>query len=73
MMKFTSVEEAFRWWIDNIYKSLPPEEKKGKYTTAWRDYTHNLGIAEKRMKQILSEFGVVDVKTQVNYSPTIKK
>jgi len=69
MKKFTSVDEAFKWWLDNIYKSLPAEEKKGRLTTAWRDYTHKLGISEKRMKDILSEYGDVEVKTEVTFTP----
>lgn len=72
MIKFTSVEDAFKWWIDNIYKALPADQKKGKYTTAWRDYTHKLGISEKRMREILSEFGSIDVKVEVSYTPDQK-
>jgi len=63
------VEEAFKWWIQHIYKLLPADQKKGKYTTAWRDYTHKLGISEKRMRAILSEFGEFEVRTDVRFTP----
>lgn len=66
MKIFTSVHEAFGWWLTNIYPSLPPEVKKGRLTMAWRNYTHNLGISEKKMLEILKEYGDVDVIVRFN-------
>jgi hypothetical protein len=68
MKKFTSITEAFKWWITEIYPTLPPEMKKGRLTTAWRDFTYSQGISEGRMKSILEEFGKVEVKTEVLFS-----
>lgn len=69
MKSFSSIDEAFRWFLDNVYKNLPPDQKKGRLTYAWRDYTHGGSITEKRMREILEEFGEVEVKTIVNYKP----
>jgi hypothetical protein len=69
MTAFPSIEEAFKWWIANIYKSLPPERKQGRLKSAWRDYTYKKGISEARMKEILSEFGKIDIKTVVTFIP----
>jgi hypothetical protein len=69
MKTFASVEEAFKWFLVNIYPSLPPATKKGRLTTAWKDYTYNQGISEKRMKDILAEFGEINVKTVVTFKP----
>ena len=69
MEKFVSVSSAFEWWLKEIYPSLPAEAKKGKLTNAWRDYTHKRGISEFRMKEILSEFGEIKVKTIVTFKP----
>lgn len=69
MKIFKSVEEAFEWFLDNVYKNLPADQKKGKLTYAWRDYTHGGSISEKRMKQILNEFGDIEIKVVVNYCP----
>ncbi|QRR03318.1 hypothetical protein [Dyadobacter sandarakinus] len=69
MKKFTSVTEAFKWWLTEMYPNLPPDVKKGKLTTAWRDFTYNQGISEKRMKSILEEFGKIEVKTEVLFTP----
>jgi hypothetical protein len=69
MKSFETIREAFDWWIKNIYPTLPPELKKGKPVTAWRDYTHNLGISETRMRDILIEFGSFEIKTSIIYKP----
>ncbi|TLU98217.1 hypothetical protein [Dyadobacter luticola] len=69
MQTFGSVEDAFKWFLTNIYPSLSPDRKKGRLKTAWRDYTYGLGISEKRMRDILSEFGKVDVKILVTFTP----
>lgn len=69
MKKFTSVAEAFDWWLKNIYPALPAERKKGKLTNAWRNYTFKRGISEAKMIEILKEFGEVYVKTEVLFKP----
>lgn len=69
MKKFTSVTEAFDWWLKNIYPVLPAERKKGKLTNAWRNYTFKRGISEAKMIEILKEFGEVYVKTEVLFKP----
>ncbi|MCE7062903.1 hypothetical protein [Dyadobacter sp. CY343] len=69
MKKFASVTEAFEWWCKSVYPGLAPDIKKGKYTSAWKDFTYQQGISEKRMREILLEFGDVDVKTVVTFTP----
>ncbi len=69
METFTNVKDAFKWFLDNIYKNLSPDQKKGKLTTAWRDYTHGGSISEKRMLEILNEFCDVEVRTIVRVKP----
>lgn len=69
MKQFESINEAFGWWLKNVYPQISPEEKKGKLTYAWRDYTHKLGISEKRMREILAQYGTIEVRTLVNYTP----
>ena len=69
MKSFDSIPEAFEWWIKNVYPSLPSEIKKGKPVTAWRDFTYNQGISEKRMKEILIEYGHFEIKTTIVYKP----
>lgn len=69
MKKFNTIPEAFDWWIKNVYPSLPPDVKKGKPVIAWRDYTYKQGISEKRMREILTEFGNFKIETTIVYEP----
>ncbi|MEO6283916.1 MAG: hypothetical protein ABIN80_20910 [Dyadobacter sp.] len=69
MITFSSIDEAFKWFLENIYKNLPADQKKGRLTYAWRDYTHGGSITEKRMRQILEEYGDIEIKTVVSYRP----
>jgi hypothetical protein len=69
MKKFSSIPEAFDWWLKNVYPTLPADVKKGKPVSAWRDYTHGGGVSEKRMKEILIEFGRFKIETTITYEP----
>ncbi len=64
---FSSVEEAFAWFLENVYKHLPAEEKKGELVSAWRSFTFKQGISQKRMVSILERYGF-DVKVLVTYN-----
>ncbi|NIJ55373.1 hypothetical protein [Dyadobacter arcticus] len=69
MTSFDTIPEAFDWWIKNHYPALSPELKKGKAVRAWKDYTYNQGISEKRMREILIEFGHFKIKTSIVHEP----
>ena len=63
---FSSIEEAFAWFLENVYKNLPADEKKGELVSAWRSFTFNQGISQKKMISILERYGF-DVKVLVTY------
>ena len=69
MKKFTTIADAFEWWVKNIYPDLPPDQKKGKAVQAVQDYIYSKGISEKRMRQILLEFGHFTIETIITYKP----
>ncbi|MEO6281801.1 MAG: hypothetical protein ABIN80_19425 [Dyadobacter sp.] len=69
MKTFSSIEEAFDWWVKNLYPTLTPEMKKGKAVQAMQDYIYERGISEKRMKEILVEYGHFEIETIVRYKP----
>ncbi|SDF16797.1 hypothetical protein SAMN04487996_109111 [Dyadobacter soli] len=66
-MTFTSLEQAFEWWIKAIYPILPPSAKVGRYRNAWRDYTFKKGISQKRRRDILSDFGNISEKVVITF------
>ncbi|KAA0989980.1 hypothetical protein [Dyadobacter aurulentus] len=69
MKTFSSVSEAFDWWVKNLYPELSPDQKKGKAVQAMQDYIYGRGISEKRMRQILMEYGHFEIETVVRYKP----
>ncbi|ODS82030.1 MAG: hypothetical protein ABS46_09980 [Cytophagaceae bacterium SCN 52-12] len=69
MKQFSSITEAFAWWLKNVYPTLPAERKKGRLTYAWRDFSHGGSITEKRMRVILEEFGDIEIQTVVRFTP----
>ncbi|MDQ1087188.1 hypothetical protein [Siphonobacter sp. SORGH_AS_1065] len=69
MKAFSTIQEAFDFWLENIYPSLPPDVKKGKLTTAWRNYKHHGSLSETRMREILIEQGTFKIKTTIVYEP----
>jgi hypothetical protein len=65
---FSSIEEAFAWYLEHVYKNLPPEEKKGELVSAWRSFKFNQGISQKRMISILERYGFdVNISISVTY------
>jgi hypothetical protein len=69
MKTFGSVEEAFEWWVKTLYPTMTPEMKRGKAVQAMQDYIYGKGISEKRMRQILLEYGHFEIETTVKYKP----
>ncbi len=69
MTTFQSIEEAFDWWVKNLYPALTPDQKRGKAVQAMQDYIYGKGISEKRMRQILLEYGHFEIETIVRYKP----
>lgn len=69
MKQFSSIWEAFDWWVQHVYPSLPPERKKGKAVQAVQDYLYEKGISEKRKKAILLEYGNFKIETIITYQP----
>lgn len=67
MQTFSSVEEAFEWWLKTSTPAIPAETKEGRYRNAWRDYTFKKGISQKRMKEVLADFGDVHEKTIITF------
>lgn len=69
MTTFQSIEEAFDWWVKNLYPALTSDQKRGKAVQAMQDYIYGKGISEKRMRQILLEYGHFEIETIVRYKP----
>ena len=56
--KFTDKNEAFKWFLDNIYPGLPTEDKKSIWV-ARDNFVHKGSISEKKVIEILGKYGHV--------------
>ncbi len=57
MAQFTSIEEAFGWFLENVFPNLPTEEKIKLRTVKYNFYKEGLNVSTKRMARIMNEYG----------------
>jgi len=57
MTQFQTVEQAFEWFLENVYPDLPSEDKRKLRTAKYNFYKEGLGVSKARMMRVLSEYG----------------
>ncbi len=57
MPQFQTIEQAFEWFLENVYPGLPTEQKTPALRVTKSIYYKGVErISEKKMKRILDEF-----------------
>jgi len=56
MPQFQTIEQAFKWFLENIYPDLPTEKKMAIRDVKYAFYKEGRNISTKRMKRILEEY-----------------
>lgn len=54
MPAFTNLNEAFQWWIENIYPDLEPNEKENLRYFKY-NFLKNRPISEDKMREMMSK------------------
>mgnify|MGYP001029930422 CR=1 FL=1 len=57
MPQFQTVDEAFGWFLVNVFPTLSTEEKRKLRTAKYNFYKEGLGVSKARMKRVLNEYG----------------
>ncbi len=57
MPQFQTIEQAFEWFLENVYPNLPSEDKHKLRTAKYNFYKEGLGVSKKRMARVMSEYG----------------
>ncbi|WP_299457952.1 hypothetical protein [uncultured Microscilla sp.] len=57
MQEFDTIEEAFRWFLENVFPELPTTSKVKLRDVKFSYYSEDRKVSEKRMKRVLSEYG----------------
>ncbi len=57
MPQFQTIEQAFEWFLENVYPDLPPEQKTNALRVTKSTYYKGIErISVKKMTRILNEF-----------------
>jgi hypothetical protein len=57
MPQFQTIEQAFEWFLENVYPNLPTEEKRKLRTAKYSFYKEGLGVSKARMTRVMNEYG----------------
>lgn len=60
MNEFSTIEELFSWFIENVYPDLPGEQKM-KIKDAKYEFQKRGNISKKKMQSILDKYGEVKI------------
>lgn len=60
MKEFDTIEELFSWFIENVYDTLPSEQKM-KIKDAKYEFQKRGNISKKKMQSILDKYGEVKI------------
>jgi len=61
MKEFKSTEEAFVWFLENVFPKLSTKDKIKLKDVKYCYYSEDRKVSEKRMKRVLSEFGDFEI------------
>ena len=56
MPQFQTIEQAFEWFLENIYPDLPTENKMAIRDAKYIFYKEGRNISNKKMQRILEEY-----------------
>ena len=57
MPQFKTIEEAFEWFLENVFPELPTEDKIKLRNAKYNFYKEGLGVSKARMIRVLNEYG----------------
>lgn len=56
MPEFSSLTQAFEWFLENIYPNLSPEQKNQLKDARYDFYKEGRKVSVNRMKRVLDEY-----------------
>ena len=55
MHHFSTIEQAFEYFLEHIYPNLPSEAKRKLRTTKYEYYKEGINVSHKRMIRVMNE------------------
>ena len=65
MEEFKTLNEAYQWFLENVYPGLPSETKYELRDAKYAFYKEGKKVSEKRMQRILADYCNFDVVFRV--------
>ena len=56
MPQFQTIEQAFEWFLENVFPTLPTESKRKLKNVKHEYYKEGVNVSTKRMSRVLSEY-----------------
>ena len=57
MPEFQTIEQAFEWFLENVFPELPTEDKIKLKDAKYAFYKEGMKVSINRMKRIMNEYG----------------
>lgn len=61
MPQFQTLEQAFEWFLENVYPNLPPKDKHALRNVRYSYYKEGMKVSTKRMNRVLNEYSSFEV------------
>jgi len=65
MPQFDTIEEAFEWFLENVFPKLSSDEKRELKDAKYNFLTKGRSMSQKQILKILNEYG--ELKTHFTY------
>lgn len=56
MPQFQTIEQAFEWFLENVFPELPTPDKRKLKNVKYDYYKEGLKVSHKRMVRVMNEY-----------------
>ncbi len=60
MPEFQTIEQAFEWFLENVFPILPTPEKRKLKNVKYDFYKEGLKVSHKRMVRVMNDYAKFD-------------
>ena len=61
MPQFQTIEQAFEWFLENVYPGLSSEDKHILRNAKYAFYKEDLKVSTKRMMRVMNEYADFEI------------
>ena len=61
MPQFQTIEQAFEWFLENVFPELPTEAKIKLRNAKYEYYKEGINVSHKRMMRVMNEYADFEI------------